>query len=124
MLPSIGRFGRGAEGRGVRDEPGGRTGSTGRDESEAVGASPTASGTNSTGRLVGEGKRPRTSAAKTVAQRCLQGSPSGPKYGHVHDAKRRVPRSRKRTLYAAVPRTFAKTSPGRVRKRPTRPLSK
>ena len=69
-------------------------------------------------------KNPRESASRSVAQRCLHGSPCGLKYGHVHDASSLAPRSRTRTRYLVVPRTLATTSLGLADIMVTRPLEK
>ena len=80
--------------------------------------------TSSRGRAGGDDSRPRASTTRIVAQRCLHGSPNGPKYGQEHEASRRDPRIRRRTRYVSVPRTLATTSPGTAFKTPTRPLAK
>jgi hypothetical protein len=80
--------------------------------------------TRRSGRAGAEGSRPRASRARTVAQRCLQGAPAGPKYGQVHVAISLIPRSRTRTLYLSVPRTRATTSPADDAVIATRPLAK
>jgi len=82
------------------------------------------SGTNRTAKLGAVCKNPRESASSNVAQRCLQGSPCGLKYGQVHEARSFAPRSRTRTRYLVVPRTLATTSLGLVDIKLTRPLEK
>ena len=77
-----------------------------------------------TGKTGGDCNKPRASANSSVAQRCLQGSPCGLKYGHVHEASSFEPRMRNRTRYFEVPRTRATTSPTRAAMTVTRPLRK
>jgi hypothetical protein len=74
--------------------------------------------------VAAEGRSPRASTARTVAQRCLQGAPAGPKYGQVQVAINLIPRSLIRTLYFSVPRTLATTSPAEEAVIATRPLAK
>ena len=82
------------------------------------------SGTRCRGKTGGDCNSPRASTNSNVAQRCLQGSPWGLKYGHEHEASRFEPRSRSRTRYFEVPRTRATTSPGLAAMTVTRPLTK
>ncbi len=76
------------------------------------------------GRFGGVWSIPRASASNKVAQRCLQGSPCGLKYGQEHEVSSLVPRSRARTRYLVVPRTLATISLGLADIKLTRPFEK